>query len=202
MIALDKIKDANLPGLDAAGRIDQMEDQHGGGYRYIPRALAPQGVFARPGLFLKVYHLIRIGQPLDAGTEEGLEDFIARQVDAGTVDTKQGMGFVMLGQGFVSINCWGRGNGLFAHNFSRSANSPEMVLQPFAVTAIACTWDIRLMYFESRLWHLYLRSAMSAADKRLYLSTFISGALETLPSLDPPSSYAAGLSLCSGAQGL
>jgi hypothetical protein len=194
MISVQDISPAELSFLDDVGHVDQMADQHGGAYRYWARAVKPVGLFAKAGICLKVYHLLRIGQALDPGTAEGLEDFIARQIAAGTVDTKQGMGFVMLGQGFVSINCWGRGNGLFAHNFSRTAHSAEMVLQPFAVTAIACTWDIRLMYFESCLWHLYLLSAMSARDKRLYLSTFLEGELEGIKSIEPPPAYVAGLS--------
>lgn len=195
MISVDEISTADLPSLHKLGNVDQMADQHGTAYRYRPRAVKPVGLFARPGACLKVYHLVRIGEALEAGTAEGLEEFVARQIEAGRVDTKQGIGFVMLGQGFVSVNCWGRGNGLFAHNFSRTANSAEMTLQPFAVTAIACTWDIQLMYFESRLWHLYLRSRMSLSDKLLYLSTCLEGELEDIKSLEPPPGYVAGLSL-------
>lgn len=195
MIPLSEISTADLSFLDKLGNVDQMADQHGTAYRYMARSVRPVGVFARPEVCLKVYHLTRIGQALEAGTAEGLEDFVARQIEAGTVAVNQGMGFVMLGQGFVSINCWGRGNGLFAHNFSRTASSPEMTLQPFAVTAIACTWDIQLMFFESRLWHRYLRSRMTPSDKLLYLSTFLEGELEEIKSLEPPPGYVAGLSL-------
>jgi hypothetical protein len=199
MIPPNDISVADLRGLDAIGNVDQMADQHGTAYRYRPRAVKPVGLLARPGICLKVYHLIRIGQQLEAGTAEGLEGFVARQIEAGTVDVKQGMGFVMLGQGFVSINCWGRGNGLFAHNFSRTASSSEMTLQPFEVTAIACTWDIQLMYFESRLWHFYLRSRMLLSDKLLYLSTFVEGEFEGIKSLEPPPGYVAGLSVTDAA---
>lgn len=164
--------------LSKLGNIDAFRDQHGATYRYIRRSVKPVGLFTHPKIVLKAYHLLRENTPLEAGTAEGFHDFLSGTLNSGDIDLKQGMGFAMLGQGFVSINIWGKGNGLFAHNYSRDAGDARLLRRPLEETAIACTWDSRIINFECRLWHGYLKTPRGVADKQRYLATFIEGDLE------------------------
>jgi|GEM_PF-3454148 len=175
--------------LRELGNIDAFKDQHGATYRYIRRSARPVGLFTHPEIVLKAYHLLRENTPLEPGTAESLHDFLERTINSGEIDLKQRMGFAMLGQGFVSIHIWGKGNGLFAHNYSRDAGDPRLVRRPLEETAIACTWDSRIINFECRLWHGYLKTARGAGDKQRYLSTFIEGDLEDPEVCSVPARY-------------
>ena len=99
--------------------------------------------------------------------------------------------FAILGQGFVSVNVWGKGNGLFSQNYSVENSYPLLTRQALERTAIACTWDSRIMNYELRLWHRYLLTKRTPADKRRYLDTFISGDLEDENVCAAPSAPAA-----------
>jgi hypothetical protein len=164
--------------LSGLGNIDAFKDQHGTTYRYMRRSAKPVGLFTHPRIVLKAYHLLRENTPLDPGTAENFHGFLKETIDTGEIDLKQGMGFAMLGQGFVSINVWGKGNGLFECNFSRDAANPRLVRRPLEESAIACTWDSRIINFECRLWHGYLKTERGPKDKQRYLATFIEGDLE------------------------
>jgi hypothetical protein len=164
--------------LEGIGNIDDMPDQYGETYRYIRRSVEPRGLLVHPQVTFKLYHLIRENVPLQPGTAEGLEEFLVQEIEAGNIDLKQRIGFTILGQGFVSVNVWGKGNGLFSQNYSVENSYPKLSRMPLERTAIACTWDSRIMNFELRLWHRYLLTERTPADKRKYLDTFISGDLE------------------------
>lgn len=171
---------SNVPTsyLAGVGNVDMMKDQHGKTYQYIRRSVRPVGVLMHPKIALKVYHLLRENTPLQEGTEEDLERFLNAEIDAGNLDLKQRMGYAMLGQGFVSINIWGKGNGVFTQCYSVEDSYPHLTRQALERSAIACTWDSRILNFECRLWHYYLLTDRLPQDKRRYLETFISGDLE------------------------
>jgi hypothetical protein len=184
-----KAQDLSPDYLSDLGNIDAFKDQHGATYRYMRRSVKPVGLLAHPKIVLKAYHLLRENIPLDPGTAENFRGFLLSAIDSGEIDLKQGMGFAMLGQGFVSINVWGKGNGLFAHNFSRDAANASLIRRPLEETAIACTWDSRIINFECRLWHGYLKTRRGPEDKRRYLSTFIAGELEDPDVISVPEQY-------------
>lgn len=171
---------ASIPShyLNGTADVDTMKDQYGKTYQYTRRSARPAGLLVHPQIVLKLYHLVRENTPLQEGTEAGFETFLNREIDAGNVDLKQRIGFAILGQGFVSINIWGKGNGVFTQCYSVEKSYPTLTRQPLEETAIACTWDSRIVNFECRLWHHYLLTDRAAEDKRLYLDTFISGDLE------------------------
>jgi hypothetical protein len=164
--------------LDGVANIDSMKDQYGKTYQYTRRSARPAGLLVHPKIVLKLYHLLRENTLLQHGTEESFEELLNQEIDAGNVDLKQRAGFAMLGQGFVSINIWGKGNGVFTQCYSVEKSYPKLTRQPLEETAIACTWDSRIVNFECRLWHHYLLTGRTAEDKRRYLDTFISGDLE------------------------
>jgi hypothetical protein len=164
--------------LENVANVDAKKDQYGKTYQYTRRSARPAGLLVHPQIVLKLYHLIRENVPLQEGTEEGFEALICKEIDAGNVDLKQRIGFAMLGQGFISINIWGKGNGLFTQCYSVEKSYPDLTRQPLEESAIACTWDSRILNFECRLWHYYLLTNRTDADKRTYLDTFIAGDLE------------------------
>lgn len=182
---------AGLPAayLTGIGNVDAMKDQHGETYQYTRRSVRPAGLLAHPEIALKIYHLIRERTPLQENTVEDLERFLTAEIDAGHVDLKQRMGFVILGQGFVSINVWGKGNGLFAQAYSVEDSYSELTRQALERSAIACTWDSRILNFECRLWHYYLLTERSPENKRRYLDTFISGDLEDERACATPAAF-------------
>ena len=106
-----------------------------------------------------------------------LEAFIRAEIDAGRVDPKQGVGFAILSQGFLSINIWGRGNVLFTQTYTVEDSFPELSPKPLKKTGVACTWEIRIMKHEYDRWQHYLETAMTLADKHAYLQNFLSGKL-------------------------
>jgi hypothetical protein len=180
MLSLGARSSAAVPEeyLTGIGEIDDYRDQHGQPYRYIRRRAEPAGLFLHPGIALKVYHLIRQNTPLQEHTAENLDSFLRHEIDSGGVPLMQGMGFTILGQGFVGLYVWGKGNGLFAQCYSVEGSYPDFTRQPLEKTAIACTWDSRILNYELRLWHWYLLTARTPEDKRKYLGTFICGDLE------------------------
>lgn len=163
--------------LQSLANIDALPDQYHKTYRYIRRSAKPAGFLAHEKLMLKLYHMERDTEPLPQNLVDTLETFIRGEIDQNRVDPKQGMGFSILSQGFLSINIWGRGNVLFTQTYTIEGSYPELSPKPLEKTGVACTWEIRIMKHEYDLWHHYLESERTLADKRAYLQNFISGNL-------------------------
>lgn len=163
--------------LARLGNIDGLKDQHGKTYRFIRRSAKPVGLLTHPRIVLKLYHMLRETEPLPANLVTGLETFLTNEVDSGRVEPKQGIGFAILSQGFLSINVWGRGNVLFTQTYTVERNPPELSPEPLEKTGVACTWENKIMHHEYEAWHRYLRSPMSVVDKQAYLDDVISGDL-------------------------
>lgn len=170
----DNLTDTQLQGM---GNVDALPDQYHKTYRYIRRSAKPAGFVIHTILVLKLYHMERETEPLPQNLVAHLEQFICAEIDAGRVDPKQGMGFAILSQGFLSINIWGRGNVLFTQTYTVEDSFPELSPKPLEQTGVACTWEIRIMKYEYDLWQHYLETAMTLADKRAYLQNFLSGKL-------------------------
>jgi hypothetical protein len=164
--------------LDNVANIDGIKDQYGVTFKFIRRRAIPAGVLCHAGFVFKVYHMIRDDMPLEPGAAENLDYFLRGEIDAGNIDRKQGIGFAILGQGFLSISIWGKGNGLYVQTYSVEGSHPVLSRKTLEHTAVACTWDSRIMYHEVLAWHDYLNTSMSKADKLAYISKFISGYLD------------------------
>ncbi|MCP4104156.1 MAG: hypothetical protein GY749_01240 [Desulfobacteraceae bacterium] len=163
--------------LMAHGNIDTMKDQYKKTYQYIRRSAEPAGVLVHDQMILKLYCMLRETEPLPENLEKNLRQFITGEIDRGNVESKQGMGFAILSQGFLSISIWGRGNVLFTQTYTVEGSFPELSRKTLEKTGVACTWEIRIMKHEYDLWHDYLETEMGTEDKRAYLQNFISGNL-------------------------
>ncbi|MBN2141960.1 hypothetical protein JW711_01395 [Candidatus Woesearchaeota archaeon] len=163
--------------LRAVCRIDDLKDQYGKTYQFIRRKSAPKGTIFHKDVALKVYHMLRETEPLPPNLTAGLESFLRSEIEKKSAIAKQGAGFAILSQGFLSINMWGRGNVLFTQTYTVEANPPNLTREPLEKTGVACTWEARIMGFEYELWHRYLTSPQGAHDKKKYLTEFIEGDL-------------------------
>lgn len=159
------------------GNVDKLVDQYGRPYRFIRRSAVPIGVVNHPQMAVKLYHMTRETEPLPANLVSNVEDFVIGEISSGNVDLKQGLGFAILSQGFLSINVWGRGNVLFTQTYTVEKAPPNLSAEPLAKTGVACTWEQRIMSFEYERWHEFLESKMQDGDKLRYLSTFLAGKL-------------------------
>ncbi|WP_133116228.1 hypothetical protein [Mesorhizobium wenxiniae] len=168
------------------GNVDTIRDQFGEIYGFVRRRAEPAGLLLHAGMALKIYHMIRDDRPLQQGTAEGLEEFICKEIDRGNVDCKQHIGFAILGQGFLSISCWGKGNGLYVQTYSVEDSYPNLTRKTLEKTAVACTWDSRIMFHEVLAWHEYLKTSRTHAHKVAYLSNMVSGYLDEAPNVSLP----------------
>ncbi len=157
--------------------IDNLADQYKKTYQYIKRSSKPIGFFVHDKIIIKLYHMLRESQPLPQNLIDGLNDFIKKEIDNNSIDIKQGVGFAILSQGFLSINIWGRGNVLFTYTYTIEDSYPNLSKKTLDKTGVACTWEIRIMKFEYDLWQEYLETKMENRDKESYLKNFISGEL-------------------------
>jgi len=164
--------------LSNVGNIDDFKDQYGEPYQFLRRRAHPIGILDHSGFVLKIYHMLRDDVCIEQDLVDNLEDFICSEIDAGNVDRKQGIGFAILGPGFLSISIWGKGNGLFIQTYSVEDTYPHLTRMTLEHTAVACTWDSRIMFHEILAWHAYIVSGMTKSDKLDYLSNFVSGYLD------------------------
>ena len=163
--------------IDTIGCIDNLEDQYGKTYQFIQRKSKPQSILYHNSIALKLYHMIRETEPLPENLVKNLDCFLISEINQGKIQTKQGMGFSILSQGFLSVNLWGRGNVLFTQTYTVEANHPELSREPLEKTGVSCTWESKIMNHEYELWHEYLKSPMQPEDKLRYLQNFIVGDL-------------------------
>ena len=163
--------------LQSHANVDRLSDQYQKTYQYIRRSVKPIGFLVHQTLVLKLYHMLRETEPLPQNLPENLQSFILNEINQGRVDVKQGVGFAILSQGFLSINIWGRGNVLFTQTYTVEDSFPELSPKPLEKTGVACTWEIKIMNYEYALWHNYLETKMRIADKKAYLQSFITGNL-------------------------
>lgn len=163
--------------LQTHANIDQLPDQYQKTYQFIRRSAKPVGFVVHDQLILKLYHMERETEPLPQNLTETLDSFIYNEINQGRLEPKQGVGFAILSQGFLSINIWGRGNVLFTQTYTIEDSYPNLSAKPLAKTGVACTWEIRIMMHEYNLWHHYLETKMTSDDKKAYLQDFISGKL-------------------------
>ncbi len=163
--------------LELIGNIDSLKDQYGNTYMFIRRSVKPIRVLFYRSIAIKIYHMIRETQPLPHHLVESLDSFIKNEIDRGNLEPRQGIGFAILSQGFLSINIWGRGNVLFTQTYTVENDPNKLTREPLEKTGVACTWEQKIMGHEYELWHKYLMSAMSIEDKKEYLEKFISGNL-------------------------
>ena len=163
--------------LHSLANVDRLEDQYQKTYQYIRRSSQPVGFLVHDKLILKLYHMLRETEALPQNLQDSLRDFILQEIERERVEYKQGIGFAILSQGFLSINIWGRGNVLFTQTYTVENNFPELSPKPLEKTGVACTWEIKIMQYEYALWHQYLETDMTLEDKRNYLQNFISGDL-------------------------
>ena len=163
--------------LNRIGNLDDLKDQYGLPYQFIRRSVKAVGVLLHDDLALKLYHMVRENVTLPQNLVEGLEDFLIAEIEAERISSKQGIGFAILSQGFLSINIWGRGNVLFTQTYTVEANPPHLSREPLEKTGVACTWEAKIMHHEYGLWHDYITSSVTLDDKRRYLQTFIDGNL-------------------------
>jgi hypothetical protein len=162
------------------GNIDAMTDQYNKTYQYIRRSAEQAGFLVHDKIIFKLYHMLRETETLPKNLKKNMKKFITREIDSGNVEPKQGIGFAILSQGFMSINVWGRGNVLFTTTYTVEGSFPELSQKSLEKTGVACTWEIRIMNHEYTLWHEYLKTQMKPEDKRTYLQNFISGELYTV----------------------
>nr|VFK17357.1 MAG: hypothetical protein BECKLPF1236B_GA0070989_11159 [Candidatus Kentron sp. LPFa] len=158
-------------------QVDSLTDQYLKSYRYIRRRSVPIGFLRHDKAVIKLYRMERETEALPENLVANLETFIRGEIDKGCVNPTQGAGFAILSQGFLSINLWGRGNVLFTHTYTVENSFPELSAKPLEKTGVACTWEIRIMQHEYALWHRYLETGMTLADKKDYLQNFIAGKL-------------------------
>lgn len=163
--------------LKSYANVDRLTDQYQKIYQYIRRSVEPAGFFVHEQLILKLYYMVREIEPLPQNLQDNLHSFIDSEVNSGNVDVKQGVGFAILSQGFLSINIWGRGNVLFTQTYTVENSFPELSRKTLEITGVACTWEARIMNYEYEKWHLYLETPMTTEDKKNYLQSFISGNL-------------------------
>ncbi|QND64546.1 hypothetical protein HB777_11865 [Mesorhizobium loti] len=180
VLPYEQRNESSLPSTYLAGvaNVDTMLDQHGEVYRYMRRRADPIGLLLHDQIALKIYHLRREGVDLQPGTAENLEAFLTQQIESGDIDLKQRVGFAILGQGFVTITIFGKGNAAFNYAYSVEDNYPALSRISLERAAIACTWDSKIIYYELRRWHEYITSTMNEEAKRRYLTSFISGWLD------------------------
>jgi hypothetical protein len=174
---LDLPLDLTNEYLQTHANVDALTDQHQKTYQYIRRSVKPSGFLIYEKLALKLYYMIRETEPLPQNLQENLYVFIDGEIEQERLDTKQGIGFAILSQGFLSINIWGRGNVLFTQTYTVEGSFPELSAKSLEETGVACTWEIRIMNYEYNLWHRYLETEMTVIDKKKYLQTFIVGNL-------------------------
>jgi len=158
-------------------QLDTLTDQYQQTYQFIRRTAKPVGFVSHPKAIIKLYHMERETQSLPAHLVTNLIAFVHAEISRGHVNPSQGVGFVILSQGFLSINVWGRGNVLFTYTYTVEDSFPELSPKPLEKTGVACTWEIRIMQHEYAEWQRYLESAMTLADKKHYLQSFITGEL-------------------------
>jgi hypothetical protein len=163
--------------LQNHANVDTLSDQYQKIYQYIRRSVKPVGFLVHEKLVLKLYHMLRETELLPQNLQDNLQSFILNEINQGRVEAKQGVGFAILSQGFLSINIWGRGNVLFTQTYTVEGSFPELSPKPLETTGVACTWEIKIMNHEYALWHNYLETKMSIADKKAYLQSFITGNL-------------------------
>jgi hypothetical protein len=163
--------------LQSHANVDRLSDQYQKTYQYIRRSVKPVGFLVHETLVLKLYHMLRQTEPLPQNLQDNLQSFILNEINQGRVDVKQGVGFAILSQGFLSINIWGRGNVLFTQTYTVEGSFPELSPKPLEKTGVACTWEIKIMNYEYALWHHYLETKMSIPDKKAYLQSFMTGNL-------------------------
>ncbi len=163
--------------LNYYANVDRLTDQYQKNYRYIRRSVEPAGFFVHDQLILKLYYMVRETEPLPQNLQDNLHSFIDSEVNGGKLDVKQGVGFAILSQGFLSINIWGRGNVLFTQTYTVENSFPELSQKTLEATGVACTWEARIMNHEYDRWHLYLETSMTTEDKKNYLQSFILGNL-------------------------
>lgn len=169
--------------LSRIANIDELKDQYGKPYQFIRRSVKALGVFSHDKLSLKLYHMIRENADLPKNLADSLENFLISEINSGGIDPKQGIGFAILSQGFLSVNVWGRGNVLFTQTYTVEASPTNLSRTPLEKTGVACTWEIKIMNFEYELWHKYLMTPMAISDKKHYLTLFISGDLSEVVNL-------------------
>lgn len=157
--------------------MDRLSDQYQKTYQYICRSAKPVGFLVHENLVLKLYYMLREIEPLPQNLQDNLQSFILEQINQGRVDSKQGVGFAILSQGFLSINIWGRGNVLFTQTYTLEDSFTELSPKPLEKTGVACSWEIKIMNHEYALWHHYLETKMSIPDKKAYLQSFMTGNL-------------------------
>lgn len=163
--------------LQTHANVDTLADQYGKQYQYIRRSVNPVGFLSHEQLVLKLYQMLRETEPLPQHLQENLSTFIDKELAQGHVDPKQGVGFAILSQGFLSINIWGRGNVLFTQTYTVEGSFPALSPKPLEKTGVACTWEMRIMRYEYDRWQDYLETEMTLADKKHYLQNFIAGNL-------------------------
>ena len=192
MLGMDEIAREEIDDglLARVANVDGIKDQFGLAYEFVRRRAKPVGVLCHAGFIIKIYHMIRDDMPLESGTAETLETFICDEIDAGHIDRKQGIGFAILGQGFLSISVWGKGNGIYVQTYLVEGTHAIRSRKTLEHTAVACTWDSRIMFHEILAWHEYLNTSMSRDDKLVYLKSFVSGYLDEA-SLTPAKCVAA-----------
>ena len=163
--------------LETHANIDNLKDQYGKSYQYIRRSVKPGGFLVHEKLVLKLYHMLRETEPLPQNLQENLQDILYNEINQGRIDYKQGVGFAILSQGFLSVNIWGRGNVLFTQTYTIENSSPKLSQKLLEKTGVACTWEIKIMNHEYNLWHHYLETEMNLTHKKTYLESFITGNL-------------------------
>ncbi len=163
--------------LQTHANIDNLKDQYDKAYQYMRRSVKPGGFLVHEKLVLKLYYMLRETEPLPQNLQDNLQTILLNEINQGRVDPKQGVGFAILSQGFLSINIWGRGNVLFTQTYTIEDSFPELSPQPLEKTGVACTWEIKIMNHEYSLWHHYLETEMNIANKKAYLASFITGDL-------------------------
>lgn len=176
-VVLDPPANFSDSQLKQYANIDNLADQYQKSYQYIRRSCKPVGFFIHTALILKLYHMERENEPLPRSLVEGLNAFIEEEVERGSIDPKQAIGFAILSQGFLSINIWGRGNVLFTQTYTVEGSFPNLTQKTLERTGVACTWEIRIMNYEYEQWQKYLESPMTLSDKKAYFCQFISGQL-------------------------
>lgn len=163
--------------LQNHANVDSIRDQYAKVYQYIRRSVKPGGFLVHDQLVLKLYYMLRETEALPQNLQGNLQTILLNEIISGRVDPKQGVGFAILSQGFLSINIWGRGNVLFSQTYTVEDSFPELSPKPLEITGVACTWEIKIMNHEYSLWHNYLETEMNIANKKAYLENFITGDL-------------------------
>ncbi len=159
------------------------------GIYQVPRIVVPHGLIEHAAenkdIHLKLYSINRENSaPFSPAEVDFAKETVRKRIDWSNLDTRLGMGFAILSNGFMNVNLWG-GNEVYLLNQNLYAlNRNELPLLPGTFLrrlntdeeGVYCCFEGTILGHESESWARYTISREDENTRRSqYLKDFFSG---------------------------